>query len=235
MNPAVFITDFSIGNIIEIVALCITLLVAIGTLALALNSRNTLWEMKATRDIETSPYIVAYFDVPHGEVWADLVIKNIGRGVARNVRMEFDPELTNTENHNLMGLPMIRDGIPMMPPDYEIRTTFDFTQRYFNAGLPMRYNVRLTYTGGVDNAPRENECVADLSPFQHLTHIVRHDMHDLVIRTERLTTEIRNLRRSFERNWSREQPGPPNREIDADRTKPGLVAKLFRCFQGHRG
>lgn len=235
MFVAKLITDFSVGNIIEIVALFVTLLVAIGTLALAWNSRNTLWEMKAARDIETTPYVIVYFDVPHGKMWADLVVKNIGKGVARNVRMEFRPELVNTENHDLMGLPMIRDGIPMMPPEYEIRTTFDFTKRYFDAGLPMHYDVQLTYTGGIGNAPRENECVADLSPFQHLTHIVRHDMHDLVTRTERLTAEIKNFHRSYNANVRSAGVDQTESANSEETIGTGIVARLIRYFQERRG
>jgi hypothetical protein len=99
-----------------------------------------------------------------------------------------------------MGLPMIRDGIPMLPPGYEIKTTLDFTQKYFQSGLPLVYNAKVTYTGGMEEKQRETDCVADLSAFRQLTHIERHDLHDLVTRVERLTSEIKDFRRAFEAN-----------------------------------
>ena len=194
--PVLAITIADIGSILLFVA---TLILAGLTAAYVLNTRNTLWEMKEARDAETRPYVIVYFDVPHGELWADLVVKNVGKTVARNVKMLFDPPLQNTDGPSLMSLPMIRDGIPMLPPGYEIKTTLDFTQKYFKSGLPMFYNVTVTYAGGMEDKERQTDCVADLSAFEHLTYIERKDLHDLVLRVEKLTAEVKDFRRAYER------------------------------------
>lgn len=193
MYAAKLVTTISISDLILLGSLLVTLVVAIGTLALALNSRNTLREMISARDADTAPFVVVYFDVPHGEEWADLVVKNIGNGVARNVRVKLTPDLANTLKDNLMELSMIRDGIAMMPPGYEIRTTLDFLHKYLEAGLPMRYDAHITYSGGINNAKRSTDCVADLAPFKFLSSIERHGIHDLVNSVKSLASAVAKL------------------------------------------
>jgi hypothetical protein len=114
--------------------------------------------------------------------------------------MSFDPPLQNVSGLDLMSLPMIRDGIPMLPPGYEIKTTLDFTQPYFKSELPRSYKVVITYSGGMEEEERRTDCVADLSAFEHLTHIERKDLQDLVLRIEELTEELTHVRRTIEGN-----------------------------------
>jgi hypothetical protein len=52
----------------------------------AKTSENTLQEMKDSRDQEIAPYVIAYFDVPYGQKFIFLIIKNIGLSVAKNVK-----------------------------------------------------------------------------------------------------------------------------------------------------
>jgi hypothetical protein len=56
-------------------------------------AQSTLLEMREARDQETAPYVIAYFDVPNDTRSLDLVIKNIGKSMATNVTVSFDPQL----------------------------------------------------------------------------------------------------------------------------------------------
>ncbi len=49
--------------------------------------------------METAPYVVVHFDAPYGKSLIHLVIKNIGRTIAHNVKIKFVPPLkTGLEN-----------------------------------------------------------------------------------------------------------------------------------------
>ena len=55
-------------------------------------SALSLQEMKEARDQEIAPYVVVYFDMPRGEHFIYLVVKNIGRSIARDVQTPIQPE-----------------------------------------------------------------------------------------------------------------------------------------------
>ncbi len=114
---------------------------------------KTLEELVATRDAQIAPYIFVYLDQMDGEDSTKifLVVKNAGKGVARDVCISFDPELQPTEGYNLEHIKRLTSFIPTLPPGEEIRHAFAFTIDYYKAepALPSAYDVRISYYGGV--------------------------------------------------------------------------------------
>src|SRR5262249_13529785 len=97
-------------------------------------AEQTLQELKDARDQETAPQVVAYFDVPRRRRTIDLVIKNIGKTTAHNVKLKFDPVLKSSiEQVQIEDLVLFKEGIGSMPPGYEIRTVFDSVISYFRS------------------------------------------------------------------------------------------------------
>lgn len=135
-------------------------------------SSKILAEMRETRDAQTAPYVFVYFDQMRGEDATKifLVIKNAGRGQARDVRVTFDPELQNDHTYSLEHIQQLIKYIPSLPPGGEIRHAFASTIKYLNLepSLPMRYRVRTTYYGGVKNIERIVEQVISLDSFRGL-------------------------------------------------------------------
>ncbi|NJD77607.1 MAG: hypothetical protein FIB08_11010 [Candidatus Methanoperedens sp.] len=128
-------------------------------------SQNMFEEMRATRDQETAPHVVTYFDVPYGEFLMYLVIKNLGKAVAKNVKLEFEPRLKNSRGKDINDTPLIKKGIDSIPPGYEIRTFFDGTVQYFNNNNPLSYVATVTYTGGIQDKIRITQQILDLSVY----------------------------------------------------------------------
>jgi len=122
-------------------------------------------EMKSQREAEVAPYITAYFEIDRTSNSLFLKIKNIGKSVARNVRLQFNPTLKNTErtpHHSVPKVedsPLIKNGIETMAPGYEVRLVLDRADRYIKEALntdgyvPMTYYLTLIYTS--DFGPRE--------------------------------------------------------------------------------
>jgi hypothetical protein len=78
-----------------------------------------------------------------------LTVENLGRTMARDVRISFDKPLTSTLRgpRELDVSPLFREPIPAIPPSKKIRVLFDqFTERA-NAELPMVYDVEVRYRG----------------------------------------------------------------------------------------
>ena len=132
-------------------------------------SAKILEEMRETRDAQTAPYVFTYFDQVKGQDATKifLVVKNMGKSMARDVRVTFDPELQNDQTFSLKHIRQLTKHIPSLPPGGEIRHAFDFTIKYFNAEppLPRCYKVRATFHGGVKKGERVVEQVISLDSF----------------------------------------------------------------------
>ena len=121
-------------------------------------SAKILEEMQETRDAQVAPYVFAYLDQWNNDDATKifLVIKNAGRGVARDVRVSFDPELQTDGTYSLAHIKQLTDKIPAIPPGGEVRHAFAFTIKYFNAEppLPKKYKVTVNYHGGINKTER---------------------------------------------------------------------------------
>ncbi len=100
-------------------------------------SSRILEEMKDARDEEAAPQVICYFDIPMGRSLIYLAVKNIGKGIANDVKIAFEPPLQNSGNLDLSRLPLLQNGITSLPPGHEIRTLFDSTVSYFGGDLPL--------------------------------------------------------------------------------------------------
>lgn len=71
---------------------------------------------------ENEPNVLVFFDIPHLTNDIFLVVKNIGKSMAKNVRLEFNPELKNSRGELMDEVLFLKNGIPVMPPGYRIQT-----------------------------------------------------------------------------------------------------------------
>jgi hypothetical protein len=131
---------------------------------------KTFREMQDARDQETAPYVVLYFDIPYGQMYMYLVVKNIGKTTAHNIRFEINPPLA-VSWEPLPELPFGQDDqvIASLPPNNEIRTIFDETEHYFGQYLPLKYSTKIFYNGGIRSETRSNEQVIDLSIYSKVS------------------------------------------------------------------
>jgi len=144
-------------------------------------ANQTINEMKEARDQENAPYIVVYFDLPINKHLIYLVIKNVGKSIAEDVKLTFIPSLSSTVFKGINDVPLIKNGISSIPPNYEIRTLFDGAiQRFGKTDLPLTYTVEVSYLGGLAKNRRASTQILDLSMFYGLMSVKEKDMDDLV-------------------------------------------------------
>lgn len=131
-------------------------------------SESVLDQIKKDRDRETAPRVIVYFDVPYGQTRVYLVVRNVGKGVAENVKLVFTPQLRNSGGDVISKMPIFKDGIDSMPPEHEIRIIFDELSYYLNSkeDLPRSYKVDVSYSGGLISGTRRRQQRIDLTPFE---------------------------------------------------------------------
>lgn len=162
-------------------------------------SRQVLEEMRENRAQETAPYVIAYFDVLSDKPFILLVIKNIGKGIAEKVRLEFEPQLQSIANPTINEALFIKDGIESMPPGYEIRAIFDNGIKYFEKEkkIPSVYKVKVSYTGGISSKPRNMEYTLDLMAINR-TPYGEKTMDDPVNNMEELTKSVNSISKKLD-------------------------------------
>lgn len=196
-------TQQSILFFVQIASLIFLIIYVVKTWEMASATRKaaeatekSVLEMRETRDQETAPFIIAYFDVQTEASLIYLVVKNIGRTVATQVKLSFTPELQSSNDNGLLKeVGFIKNGIESMPPNYEIRTLVDSSPGYFGKNeLPLKYNVEITYYGGIESKQRTANQQLDLSANKGVSYVRNKTMNNLVDVVEKLTREIREIR-----------------------------------------
>lgn len=170
-------------------------------------TEKSVLEMREQRDAEIAPYVVAYLD-EQGPINGilSLVIKNTGKTVAKNVIVIFDPPL-QTRFPDLLERVLPLDGIPSVPPGYEIRTTLDSFENYKKSG-PMAFTVTVRYFGGISNKVREDKYHLDLMLFRGIVHSIENKppsetektLQKLQRSTESIVGELQKMSEEISRN-----------------------------------
>lgn len=108
----------------------LTALVALGAIAFA---GRQVHEAKKTREEQAQPFVVVDFEP--SSVWSNiinLVVTNVGKTLARDVRLTFEPKLASThvkDEWDLNETVLIKEGIPAMPPGKRLVALFDIAAR----------------------------------------------------------------------------------------------------------
>jgi hypothetical protein len=193
--------------IVQLLSLIFLIIYVIKTWEMASATRKSaeateksVIELRETRDQESSPYIIVYFDVQIESRVIYLVVKNIGRTIATQVHLQFTPSLQRSDDFPcLMELSFIKNGIASMPPNYEIRTLIDSTPAYFgNNELPLKFHVIITYYGGVIAKQRVVEQTLDLSANKGLMFIRPKNITNLCDEVTNLVSESRGMKNKLE-------------------------------------
>ena len=136
-------------------------------------SLKALKQLEETRLQETAPSVVVYFDIPYGETHIHLIVENVGRSPALNIRFEFTPPIAShldTDGFKIADQPALAKGIPTLPPGYQLKFLFDHSIQRLGEenGLPLRYNVRVKYNRKDVDVEYDDLIVLDLEIFERI-------------------------------------------------------------------
>lgn len=159
-------------------------------IAAAFFGRRQLNEAKELREAQTRPFVVIDLgSSAHGLF--DLVVKNIGPTLAREVQFEFDPPIKSTDDDlDPNRLKMFREGISTLAPGKEIRTLFEKGPDRHESDLPDTYEVAVAYTDQSGKRHYEEKVDLDFGLYWDRLTVSRRDVHDLYKQLETIAKEI---------------------------------------------
>lgn len=144
-------------------------------------------EMELTRKMQNMPSLIAYFDNPQSAL-LDLVVKNIGYGIAKDVNLSIAPPLLDHNLKDISQLSLFKQGVKFFPPNREFRQIIGVTPQYFgpDSKRPLEYNLTLSYSNIDGDQMPEHVINLDLSVYRDLPI---HRESDI----DKLTREVANL------------------------------------------
>jgi hypothetical protein len=178
---------FKLLTFFEALQILITFTLVFITAQYAISTQRMVEEMKLTREAQTKPAIIAYFDNPQS-VLLDLVIKNIGYGAARDVRLKIMPLLYDHRERDISELSLFKKGIAFFPPNREFRQIIGTTLQYFKEGSTrsLDYELTISYRNAEGKEMPPYIVTLDLAVYRDLPIARESDM-------DRLTKEVKNL------------------------------------------
>lgn len=171
---------------------------SVGTLLVAITAtwiaRRQLIQARQLREEEAAPAVVV--DVVPSPVSGhilDLVIQNIGKTAARDVKIIFDPPVksaTNMAGYELCDWSAIRDGIKTLAPGRRLTALFDSAVDRFDSDLPRQYVVTVESRDSHGRPQRAMTHILDLEPIFGALHTDIRGVHHLVLEVEKLRKAV---------------------------------------------
>jgi hypothetical protein len=140
-----------------------------------------VFEARRTREEQARPFVVV--DIQPSKVWSNilnLVIENVGTTLARDVKIEFAPEIDTTQSktgYDLANSVLLRQGIPTLPPRRRIDVLFDLSHERANTNLSMRYDVTVEHKNHRGKNQDPLSYVIDLAHMYGLRHVDEYGTH----------------------------------------------------------
>jgi hypothetical protein len=109
------------------IAVFAQLLSSLGTLVVACGILYQGRQARKARDDQDRPQIIVDADYT-GRFTTNIVVRNIGHGMAKNITFEFSEPLHTTSGQDITELPYFKHGINFMAPQTDIASVWDSYQ-----------------------------------------------------------------------------------------------------------
>jgi len=98
----------------------LTLVYVAATILILKANLKSVKEMKKSREEENRPYVIVYFELKTtGPI--NLIVKNIGKTIAKDTRIQIDPGLDYPKTKPISQSNLLNKPIPDIPPNYEYK------------------------------------------------------------------------------------------------------------------
>lgn len=173
------VKSWSVSEWAAIIAAAASVLTALVAVVAATFAFFQVREARRLRTDQAKPFVVV--DIKPSAASAhilNLVIENIGATMARDVHIDFKPEIvTSISEYDLKDTILIRDGVPMIPPGRRLEFLFDQTVNRKQAELPMRYDVTVTYRDTNERLQEPLRFPIDLTPLYGMRFVEERGVH----------------------------------------------------------
>lgn len=181
----------------QIAAAVGTLVLAALTFAYVLFTRGMVKELRETRLAQERPYVIV--DADYGDLPAiNVVVRNIGKGPAKDITFGFSTALVESGGRDLSELPYFKDGIDFLAPGSEIKAFWDMghtllpllEEKGLHEGITATTRYR-AYTG----EPYETNWVINPLIYKGLPSIRRYSVSDMAKAVKRISDDLHRAMR----------------------------------------
>ncbi len=124
--------------------------VAVTSAFLSALSATAAWatvrEMRLERRARERPQVIPRFDIRANST-VYFCLRNLGNGVAREVRVDFSPELEDYHGQPLSSIPIFQNAIAVLEPGDEFCQFFHTTSNVLKGEGPHQTKVTVRYEG----------------------------------------------------------------------------------------
>jgi hypothetical protein len=144
-----------------------------------------------------------------------LVVENIGKTAARNVRITPSTEMVRSDGEKMHEYRIFTESVLVMPPGHRLQFLFAFDGRIFEGGLPPVFSFRVEADGPFGAMPAETYDI-DLNSLRDVW-IGETTFYTLVQEVKRISGRLQELQEAIRkldpeyRAWIRrgKEDGPP--------------------------
>lgn len=137
-------------------------------------------EARRLREQQFRPFVVVDVEVDNNRI-LEIVVRNVGLTMARDVRFEIDPAfVTSMDDYDLNSMKLFSAGIATLPPGKEYRTLFDLPVQRSQKKLEREYTVTVTYSDPTGTRPFSEPSIRYLGIYHDFLHRNNADLGDLV-------------------------------------------------------
>jgi hypothetical protein len=159
-------------------------------------SATSVEEMRVARREASDPRLAIYFMTP-STMLAEIIIENAGESTAVDVTFEFSPPLRASQNEQLAI--QFFQSPKTIPARAKMRHAFDSWPGYFEAKLPLKYQVLIQYRRIGEDTLREEVQVLDPGSFQHALAWSEKGVNDLATRFNTFADRVERSINEFQR------------------------------------
>lgn len=177
----------------------LTTVYVIGTFVIAWVSIRSVREQQATRHELERPRIVAYIENDNERGVSVLILRNVGRGTATDVSISADPPLLNPIHPDLSidsKKYLIREGTPIMVPDYEIRSLLGTYGNWDTPPVPTPV-IHISYSDVTGDLYFEESYALDMSPFFDMPASRPKGVHSVAEELKKLNSTLAKVAESL--------------------------------------
>jgi hypothetical protein len=167
-----------------------TILIALGVLSMALITKSMIAELHSLREAEFRPFLTMDFIVTYGKPWIHLVVKNLGKEMATDVRIELEPQLLDWKGRSLQDSSELQKAMRFMPPGKEVRFFVGVADEYFGQQKPMAFHANISYANPGGTRTFHEEAELDLSNYEEFASLTTKDMNQLTSKLDDLTKSL---------------------------------------------
>ncbi len=121
-----------------------------------------------------------------------MVVKNIGYGVAEDVKLKIEPIMYDHKERDISKLSLLTQGIQFLPPNREFHQIIGTSAQYFGEGSKrsLEYSLTISYRDSEGNSTQGQLIPLDLSVYRDLPIHRESDIDKLNKAIENLANRI---------------------------------------------